>query len=226
MLFAIRNVSTVPDVSPAFLAAYAAAQEIQLNQHFCPAWEQTPGKLIVLAHGQTPKSVGATAVVTIYDDADQQGELGDHELVSGLAWGRIFAKTIIGSGGTLHQGNLSVSATLSHELLEIEADPYANWWCDYPDGDVVALESADPVEDECYDVNGIALSNFVTARWFRDGEGPYDWMRTRGAPFEVSDGGYIILRDGGAKFGPQMSIVKKAMKVAPGSRTGRRTGVE
>lgn len=220
MIYAIRNVSTVQGLTTPVLAMIANALEYQLNQQFCPAWEQTPGRVIVT---DDPKAVAATAVITIYDDADQQGELGDHELVAGLATGRIFARTILSAGGEIAKGDLSVSGTLSHELLEIGGDPYADWWSDHPSGDVVALEACDPVEDQWYEgEDGVAVSDFVTPRWFRGGPGPFNWLRNLRAPFDVTSGGYIILRDAGPQFGERVSSVRKAMKLAPGSRTRRR----
>lgn len=223
MLIAIRNLSTVAAINWQWLRVVAGALERQANEQFCPAWELVPGLVVPIPDGTDIKSVPASGVITIYDDADQQGVLGDHELVRGMATGRVFAKTILDAGGSLDDGAWSVSAVLSHEHLEILGDPYANWWSDHPSGDAVALEVCDPVEDESYEIGDISVSNWVTSRWFREGPGPYDWMGTRLHPYDVSRGGYLIMRETGPQFAEDMPSVRRRMKQAPGSRTRRRT---
>lgn len=210
MQISLRNLSTEARIVP-YLPAIAAALTEQLSHHFGPTWEQTFRDVTVIG----PKDGADGAIISLYDDADQAGELGDHELDSGKPTGRIFVKTILDSGGTMTEGPNSVSSVISHEACEIGGDPYANWWSDFPSGDLVALEACDPVEDESYKAsNGVALSNFVGPRWFRDGPGPFDWLKTRTKPFQVSGGGYIILRDEGAVFGQQAERARRSYKEA------------
>ncbi len=200
MKISLRNLSTVSALVP-YLPHIADALTEQLISQFGPTWEQVFSPCDLVGPHDKPNN----AVVTFYDTADQADELGDHELTNGLPTGRIFVKTILDGGGTLAEGSDSVSGCASHEACEIGGDPYANWWSEWPKkGDLVALETADPVEDESYSAsNGVALSNFVTPRWFRQGSGPYDWLKTRKHAFEVSPGGYVILLNGGPVFGPQ-----------------------
>jgi hypothetical protein len=84
--------------------------------------------------------------------------------------------------------------------LEILADPYISFWAADPDTGVLhALESCDACESESYIIDGISVSNFVGPRFFRKGDGPYDWMGHQGLgggirePFKTAPGGYQIL---------------------------------
>ena len=59
--------------------------------------------------------------IIITDNPDQAGALGYHELTSaGAPLGKVFAKLDLDSG-------TSWTVTLSHELLEMLADPWINW---------------------------------------------------------------------------------------------------
>lgn len=208
MQISLRNLSTDARLVP-YLQHIADALTEQITLHFGPTWEQTFRDVTLIGANEGADG----AVVTFYDDAAQAGELGDHELDSGKPTGRIFVRTILEGRGTFTEGSDSVSAVASHEACEIGGDPYANWWSDHPSGDLVALEACDPVEDESYKAsNGVSLSNFVGPRWFRDGPGPFDWLKTRKKPFQVSGGGYIILRDEGAVFGPQANKARRSWK--------------
>lgn len=72
--------------------------------------------------------------------------------------------TVATSGARLL--SLQVTTAISHELLEMLADP----------GDD-GLEVCDPVEDGSYWLNGVWVSDFVTRAWFAGGHGPFDQAR-------------------------------------------------
>jgi len=64
-----------------------------------------------------------------------------------------------------------------------------------------AYESADPVEALSFDVNGIAMSDFVYPSYFEDFRQPnsvqFDQMNRVSAPFQILHGGYqLIFKDG------------------------------
>lgn len=216
MLIGIKNQASIT-IPSGLLTKWTDAQRVQIAQHCAPVYERIPTDLLLLKPSDDAKQRGCTALVTIFDNADQAGALGYHDFENDMPDGKVFAKTVLDDGGTWSQGSLSVTTTLSHEVLELFVDPYADFWSDYPNGDTVALECCDPVEDESYTIGGIAMSNFVGSRWFRDGAGPYDWTQSLTKPFQYTNGGYIILRNGGPQFGPGM---KKSRRYAK-SRTGR-----
>jgi len=96
--------------------------------------------------------------VIVLDNPDQAGALGYHELShAGTPLGKVFAEYDLRNG-------LSWTVTLSHELLEMLADPWINWCAIGSDRRVYALEVCDPVEaDElAYTIDGVLVSNFVT----------------------------------------------------------------
>jgi len=169
---------------------------------------------------------GKAFPIVILDDADQAGALGYHTVDPlGRAWGRAFMGPIMVNGGTLKDGAASLSVTLSHEALEVAADPYACFWSDATESRQVALEVCDPVEGDAYEIDGVSVSNFVTPRWFRGGPGPYDWMQKLEGPFAMTPGGYMIQRssgDTGYIWGEQFPGWKRAMKSHAAARSTKR----
>jgi len=78
------------------------------------------------------------------------------------------------------QGN-SVTVAGSHELLETARDPGCNLWAEDEQGNAIALEVADPFENQTYSVQTSAglvwVSNFALGAWFTPGRvGPYSYM--------------------------------------------------
>src|SRR5882724_10615097 len=102
------NESTV--VSDEDAAKVVAALQIQVTEHFAPAWGY--GAELGLLPVGAARTPGAWQVI-ILDNSDQAGALGYHDLTSdGLPIGKVFAKTDKDNG-------LSWSVTASHELLEM-----------------------------------------------------------------------------------------------------------
>ena len=62
----------------------------------------------------------------------------------------------------------SWTVTLSHELLEMLADPWINWCAQGDDGKIYALEVCDAVEADRmgYEIDGVLVSDFITPSWF------------------------------------------------------------
>jgi hypothetical protein len=126
------------------------AMQVYVDQHVAPVWG-TPAKLV--------KSTGFLKdcwAIVFLDDADQPGALAYHDLTpDGLPLSKVFVRT------TLQAGE-EVSVSASHELVEMLVDPAINIMTTGPDPKTVyAYESADPVEALSFDVNGIAMSDFV-----------------------------------------------------------------
>lgn len=188
----IVNVSKYPGVADV-MARIARACDHQVRHHVAPLWRIVPPKVSYSASGAIP--VGSVPLI-IADDADQVGALGYHtEHESGQPWGAVFVKTIMENHGDLTVGPLSVSAVISHEVLEIIGDPCVNLWA-YDDGLYeYAYELCDPVEGDAYECGGVSVSNFVLPSWFdayarRDAR--FDYMDTLRAPFTMTPGGYLI----------------------------------
>jgi len=213
------------------LTLWASALEDQSFQHYAPFWQSQGVKTSLIDEGKTEADLTFDQVpLVIFDEPDQAGALGYHSITpSGKVYGRVFVKPILDNGGTLKTGGNSITCTLSHEALETVGDPYANFWADMDGETEDSLELCDRVEADSYDMNGIAVSNFLGPRAFRDGPGPYDWMRLLKSPFEIRPGGYAIRRTGGpnGKYDNQWGAAypehKKALKAHDTARTAKRT---
>ncbi len=118
--------------------------------------------------------------------------LGYHELTShGTPLGKVFAKLDLQSGS-------SWTVTLSHELLEILADPWINWCAMGSDSKIYALEVCDAVEaDELgYAIDGVLVSDFITLAWYEPiSADRLDFKKHVSKELELVRGGYISVFD-------------------------------
>ena len=186
-------------------ALMVEACKIQLEKHVAPLWNKGPWTIVE----DQPDTVGFPIV--ILDDPDQAGVLGYHtKSPGGKVWARVFVKPVTSRGGSMTHGSLSVSAVLSHEIIEAYCNPNINIWARRSDGTLVAHEACDPVENDSYDVttaNGtkVTVSNFVLPSWFDPYPSPgtqFDYMNILNRPFTMSSKGYIVTLDpktGGVK---------------------------
>jgi hypothetical protein len=126
--------------------------------------------------------------ISVTDDPDQAGALGYHEMTSrGTPLGKVFARLDLQSGA-------SWTVTLSHELLEMLADPWINWCAQGSDGRVYALEVCDAVEADAlaYEIDGVLVSDFITPSWFEPAQADrVDFKRRISQPLQLASGGYI-----------------------------------
>ena len=210
----------------------AAALQRQVSEHFAPAWG-VGATLSFVPKGQAP-TPGSWWLVVL-DSADQAGVLGYHDATpDGLPMGKVFAKTDL-------DNHLSWSVTLSHELLEMLADPgvnLASFIQDSPKtGKLYAYEVCDPVEDDQfgYAVDGVSVSNFVLPAYFEPhakataGQFDFGGHLTAPAPALLS-GGHIGQFDVGQTAGwTQLSAATEGQPhrghlriPVPGGRTERR----
>lgn len=133
--------------------------------------------------------------IWIVDNADVAGALGYHDFTPG---GRpisyVFAKTALDAG-------YGWTGVFSHELVEMLGDPYIQRCEQTGDTQFHALELADPVEAEQfgYEIDGIAVSDFVLPAWFnpKATKGPFSFKHHCTAPLQVLDGGYAYIWDNG-----------------------------
>jgi len=187
-LVAIVNKSTV--VTDAEVQAAVAALQKQVSNDFAPVWGIDAVLIFVPTGGQV--QAGAWPLY-VGDNSDQAGALDYHETTAaGSPVGFSFAATD-------KQYNVSWSCTLSHELLEMLADPWilatglhqtsATASIDY------ALEVCDAVEADAlgYDIDGIRVSDFVYPPYFLDSPPPgakFDHMGHLPGPFSIAPQGY------------------------------------
>jgi hypothetical protein len=156
-VIAITNVSTC--LTDPQVEAILPALQKQVSDEFKAYWEQDC-TLSFVPKGQ-PLIAGWWQII-ISDNPDQAGALGYHELTSaGAPLGKVFARLDLDIGSLW-------TVTLSHELLEMLADPWINWCAMGSDSKIYALEVCDAVEadDLGYSIDGVRVSDFVTPAWF------------------------------------------------------------
>lgn len=182
-VIAVSNESTV--LTDAQVQAVIAPLQRQVTEDFRGYWD-ADCTLEFLPKGQ-PLPAGWWQIVVL-DNPDTANALGYHELTSqGTPLGKIFAKLDIQVGS-------SWTVTISHELLEMLADPWINWMAQGSDGQIYALEVSDAVEADSlgYEIDGVLLSDFVTPAWFTPTEADrVDFKKRISKPLEIAPGGYI-----------------------------------
>jgi hypothetical protein len=115
-VIAITNASTCL-TDPQVEAALESLQR-QVSLDFKAYWD-LDCELVFLAKQNS--LIAGWWQISIVDDPDPAGALGFHELTSqGMPLGKVFARLDLRSGA-------SWTVTLSHELLEMLADPWINW---------------------------------------------------------------------------------------------------
>ena len=131
--------------------------------------------------------------VIIKDTAGKGGYLGYH-IKDGKPITYVFARDDIADSG-------EYTSTLSHELLEMIADPGVNLYAigKFRDGvrrrtGLFGLEVCDPVEANYYKIRGVTVSDFVVPEWFepehKKGKMKMDHIGVIDAPFMLAEGGY------------------------------------
>ena len=164
-----------------------ALQEF-LDRCFVPVWG-APARL-VRGRETRPKHWN----MIFLDDADSPGAEGYHDITwRGMPLAKVFVKP------TLAAKDL-VSVTACHELCEVLIDPMATLWCEGPRSTLWAYEVCDAAEEETFEINGIAMSDFVFPAYFdlfrlkRPGSAQYDYLKRVRRPFHILKSGYSGIR--------------------------------
>ena len=223
----IVNESTV--VSDADVRAAVPDLQTQVHRDFYPAWGIDADLAVVAKDAPIPPG---SWVLAILDNSDQAGALGYHDLTAeGLPVGKVFAASDV-------QAGLSWTVTVSHELLEMLADPDINLTAfvenDAGGGRLYAYEVCDACEDDScgYKIGSTIVSDFVFPAWFESfrqpGSTAFDFRGLISSPFELLAGGYIGYFDVGSGSGWQQLQAREAprhpsaMRARVGSRRERR----
>jgi hypothetical protein len=214
MLIAVINQSTL--VSNDQVNTACQAIQIQMTSHVFPAWNLAGGTIKFFSD-KTQVPNGAW-LVSMLDNPTQAGALGYHAEDNDVIDAFIFAGPVMQSGGVAlydatNPQNVSVSSVLSHEVCEMIGDQFASFWAEGPsivaqDGETYseyALELSDAVEGNSYAIdlgnnNLVSVSNFVLPSWFNKeataANAPFDYLGKLTAPFTMTEGGYMIVRQG------------------------------
>jgi hypothetical protein len=197
------------------LDALIAAMQTFADRHVAPVWV-TPAKLV-----KSKDYVKVAWAMVFLDDADQPGALAYHDLTpEGMPQSKVFVKT------TLANHDL-VSVSASHELVEMLVDPAINMMTTGPDPKVIyAYESADPVEQLSFKVDGVPMTDFVYPAYFeafrKPGSAKFDHLKKVGKPFQILSGGYQIIFKNG-KWSQTFGSEAKKKRFAKEDRRGHRS---
>src|SRR6267154_3451009 len=213
-VIAITNASSV--LSDAQAEAVLPALQKQVSDDFKAYWEQDC-TLSFLSKNQPLTARWWQIVVT--DNPDQAGALGYHEMTSqGTPLGKVFAKLDLQTGS-------SWTVTLSHELLEMLADPWINWCAMGSDSKIYALEVCDAVEADAlgYEINGVLVSDFITPAWYEPNcADRLDYKQHVSKQLELARGGYISVLDPMSGWTRIDANGDRGPRIVPGSRRQRR----
>lgn len=249
---AIINQSTV--LKDEQLTPVCEALQRQVSEHFFPFWHvdarivqvckrPDPKKPMPVAKTNTPGFAATEAIFQGYipqvavpppgswwmivaNTSDFAGAAGYHDTTpEGLPLGKAFVKAEIDAGRPW-------TTTLSHELLEILADPDISQCVEYS-GSIkrvfFALEVCDPCQDDrfAYTIGQVLVSDFVLPGWFHNYRNYpfYDYAKRIKQPLEVLRGGYISVFEQGRwrEVGPESTLpIAAKARARVGSRRERR----
>jgi len=184
----ISNASRIPDRE---VRRVVAAIQEQVDLHFFPLWGWRAQ--LVFDPARQTKRKGAMHIVL--KNSNRAGEPGYH-FSEGVPEAEVFTRS---PGGHILK---DWDATLSHEVLEMIADPGVNL---YALGHVqharrrrrafVALEVCDPVQECLYSIGDVKVSDFVTPEWYEPerqrGSTKFSYLSAVERPFELAAGGYV-----------------------------------
>jgi hypothetical protein len=145
----------------------------QVHEDFAPLWGMDAEiRFAALSRNSKPNPELNLADVILYvgelddDPAKVEDAVGYHDMNhAGIPYGFVFSDI----AAKLKE---PWSVTLSHEVLELIADPDVNLLVAAPHpkkahGTVIrTYEVCDPVQEDTYAIDGITLSNFVTPQYF------------------------------------------------------------
>jgi hypothetical protein len=186
------------------LQAVIRAINRQIQEDYRPYWSldadlRLEGRSGPQPDRQTTSELRGDAVIYLWDKVDVPGALGYHDKNNrGIPFGFVFTDLA-------DQLGEKWSVTLSHEALELLGDPFVNLLAAgphpaEPERDVLYwYEMCDAVQAETYEIDGIAVSNFLLPMYFTveaEAEGRNDFLGTLhdGNPlgsFGINPGGYV-----------------------------------
>jgi hypothetical protein len=204
----IALVSLTSEISDRDLLRAGAAVQKQLTRDFTPIWG-LPATLDTFADlssvpsdyhlvvvfsdaqelvGRLDAAVGAEYAAQLVDDFERDRLTGLH------------LNAFTRQPFALVEASDAWSVTISHEVLEMVADPYGNRLIaaanplDPAERVKYLLEVCDPCQAVWYPVNGVPVSDFYTPRYFDPVEPDavrYSFTGALTKPLEILDGGYV-----------------------------------
>lgn len=182
-------------------------------EHVCRAWGRVPLEVLQLEDHRKLFETTEIWPIILTSDADRARSLGWHTKFAGSVFSYVFVKTVFESGGAFLRGTeFTLAGVAGHEEAEMTINPDLSLFVQLPrelyvpEGDMVAMEVGDPVQDE-YEVKAgflglrepVQISNFVHRSWFQqEPHAPGTLFDEKGqlkAPFTTLPSGYRIIKD-------------------------------
>jgi hypothetical protein len=199
-MFQISIVNRTLTISDLELHRVVRAVNRQVADDFAPYWGfggrlRVEGPAGESLDAQAARELRGDAILYLLDSATSADALGYHaRTLRGIPYGFVYLDLCAKLGDAW-------SATLSHEALELIADPQCNLLVQGPHPRGPALpqvyhyfEVCDAVQSQLYDIDGVTVSNFVLPSYFAPddaSEGRRDFSGTNLRSFDVNPGGYI-----------------------------------
>jgi hypothetical protein len=171
---------------------------------FCTAW--TNKQYICQAAPANTKPGNAMYCVFL-DNTDSAGALAYHTENTNIPLSKVFVGTILYYKGAILMGaNTSVptvAQAFSHEIYEMIVNANVNVWWQQRNGNLIAAEVGDPVQGNVVPVKvgniTVGLTDYVLPAWAdpQETKGPFNFLNTLKAPFQVAKGGYMVTMKGG-----------------------------
>jgi hypothetical protein len=174
---------------PGVLAAIAEALTTQIARDFAPLWGVAP---------ITVRLSGPGEQLHFFDFA-HSGDFGFHQVeASGQAFAHVAVGPSLTHGSDWLSGTDAVSASASHEVLEMLADPVANEYSFDGFGHLWAREVCDAVQERTYSIGAagesVPVSDFVLPSFFNPwASRPFDHLEKLNAAFTLDHGGYAMV---------------------------------
>jgi hypothetical protein len=196
-------------IDEATLTKTLAAIQIQINRDFTPEWgvgANLSGQRLNLVSGPVQVDQATDAIIYLADSTQDP-----HTGVTGLAGYHADNQDDVPYGfvylDVCSTWKECWSCTLSHEILELIADPTAVMTVAGPDCRVSSpnsptvsyhLEVCDPTSGDSYLINDVVVSNFVTKKYFGliGASSVTNQQRLTLQPFCARPGGYVQFDDG------------------------------
>jgi hypothetical protein len=173
------------------LTRVVAALQKQVDRDFFPLWGWRANLVITK---RAPKRAMSIILLNAPGE-DDEGADGYH-FIDGVPITYVFTCDEQGRPAE------DYPATMSHEVLEMIADPGVNlfaqgYYVTKAGRQVDAFipyEVCDPVQENYYELDGFRMSDFVVPEWFEVEREPnsmrFNFMNSISAPFQLAPGGY------------------------------------
>jgi phospholipase C len=210
-MFQISVVNRTHTISDLELHRVVRAINRQIAEDFAPYWGfggrlRVEGRASGRLDSKALADMRGDAILYLLDSAADADALGYHDRnARGVPFGFVFLDLCVQLGDPW-------SCTLSHEALELIADPQCNLLVRGPHPlnparpDVYHyFEVCDAVQAQVYEIDSVCVSNFVLPAYFSPNEAQgtrTDFSGTGLRSFEVNPGGYIGFFDPNRSGGP------------------------